>query len=1117
MQKKDKPNDFRGALQNYRTGWRQDLNKLKDHLTRSGVQSVQITGKARLTMCCPFHQDSHPSAHVYLDHLKFRCYAATCNTTIVDFVIFWQRVLGVSYLEAVDIIKKEYENLSFLKTETTKYLAQAYQKEQVLLLISAVFHEYMMQVWERDDIPETTKAARYWLKVAREIADPSLIDALGMFPRLSDFKALWKGTLEQLELAVKYLGSFLDNKYVDNIVFTYAISNTHITGFKLRRPGIGIPKDESVTYIREADEPLGFFGLTNSGYKSILNNEQFKQVIAVEGEFDQLAIYKHQAAQQVFNEVVICVSGGGHNGLDALADSGLTKVRVIGDDDDGGFKLSKSLLEKTSKELSLRIFVWDEKLRIPGVDLDPDDAIKRYTFPRMYKIFSDEKNYVYPPRWCCDLVNRELEHVNADDVISQQEVVTKYGLLIKADAEIETFAELARSQYPLLTIPNILKEIRKSDDSDNGFIRAIAHWIKQKMMVVYLDSNENVLCLYHKVKRTQIRVSMRSPQAAYSAFFQHIQGMTMLEWARDEVGLPGYYPSIDVGPDGERPGTKFVHGQIEFCLYQAFGSLAAEAVPRPASFLSQGIHLDGIVNTDTPGYIVNGDRVYKLTWNADGNTLIDVIELQGPVDGNTVFDLERRDQISLDRHGTWLPQAKSKSDFFAKPKYSLKECYQLVLDIVHTCWEFKYQSNDAEYAALLILYGIIPNAMQRKVMTHVFGEFESGKSSFLSLVANGQQLPGYHLNPHATTSDNYTLPGIYQGYAGTSLLLGLDEANDSGDEYSNPIRKILENFRGLATKGYADRILGTQGQHVRVQYLYNAVITASGTSIHNDMDASRFNTLTLVKNINKANIRVVLATKYGAQLFEELRNSIVLGMIHAAPAIARMYKDLPVEFGSGTKHRLDRMVDNLLPLGAIAKYIGLDYYSFLITFTDNRKEDTELRQVTRDGQSILDKIINIPKVNIPQPGTDTPREISLRTAFRIHATREAINNSECGVYYDEREQAIGIAWEHARMSLLQFDKSLRMTAKDLKTAAPTTPFWISDKDAKSTGLYGRLMSMGLAGATVFSFFRVGDYIKKIEAAASAMPGMEKDDSVRLTIDTTNLDKGDKDGTGGMNL
>lgn len=1118
MAKTKQTNDFRGVIQSSRLGWRQDPVKIRDHLTRAGVQSAQITGKSRITMCCPFHQDSHPSAHIYLDHLKFRCYAATCNTTILDPIMFWQRLLGISYLDAVDVYKREYENVSFLKTETSKYLTQAYFEEKCLRLWSELLHEYMMSIWEDNSIPETTKAARHWLKVVREIDDPSLIDSLGMFPRLSYVKANWKGDVPELDWILKYLGNYLDNKYVDNITFTYATSSTHITGFKLRKPGIGIPHAEAITFIRNnKDEPIGFFGLTNSGYKSILHNEQFKQAIVVEGEFDQLAFYKNQAKQQVFNEVVVCLSGGGHSGADALSENGLTKVSIIGDDDAGGLGFCKGVLEKSSSDIAFKLFKWDDKLRIQGVALDPDDAIKRYTYSKMYKIFSDEKNYKYPPAWCKELIDQELEHVSADDVRTQEEVIAKYGYYIKAAVEIDTFADLMKADYPALTLSSIVKAVRNTDNTDLGFIHRITAWLRKKMIVVYYDNNDNVLCLFHRAKRVQIRVSMRNRQAAYSAFFQQIQGITIFEWARDEVGLPDYYPSIDVGEDGERPGTKFVQGQIESWLYEAFGLLVGEAVRRPGALLSQGIHLDGISDAGTPGYVVNGDRVYKLLWNADGQRLIEVQELSGPVDGAIVFDLERREQLSTDRHGAWLPQIKNKDDFFTKPKYNIKECYAYLLDIIHTCWEFKYQTNDVEYVALLILYGVISNSMQRKVMTHFYGEFESGKSSILALVANGQQLPGYQLNPHASTADNYTLASIYQGFAGTTLTMGLDEANDTGDEHHNVIRKIFENVRGLATKGYADRMIGTQSQQVRAQYLCNSLITASGTEIHNDMDASRINTLTLIKNPNKANTRVVLTKKYGLEFFEDLRTSIVLNMINIAPAIARIYVELPVEFNAASQHKHDRMLDGLLPLASISKYVEADYQTFLVNFTTNRKEDVELRQVTRDGQSILDKIMNIPKVNILFPGTDAPREITIRTALRTLGTREAINQSECGVYYDERERAIGIAWEHARMSLLQYDKSLRLTAKDLKNAAPTTPYWISDKQAKSSGLYTRLHSIGLAGATVFSFFSVAKYVSDIEAAIKASAEIERTDAERMSVDISKFSKGDKDGTGGMNL
>ena len=1081
-------------------------------LKSAGVEQVQATGKSRVTFCCPFHADKHPSAHITIDTRKFRCFAATCDTTILDPVVLVQRINRSSYIEGAEYLKRTAPNTEFLRAQEVRYLQESYVKERRLEETSAVFHKYLLSVWDRTDLPESTQKVVDYLKRTREVTDPALISSLGIFPRVSDFKTLFTGTEEDLTWCLKLLGVYLDNRYVDNVVFTYGLSSTHITGFKLRNVNqaslpINSTEEEvrkhSEVWIREEGEPIGFFGITNSGYKGLMHSDNAKNIIVVEGEFDQISLYKNQAKLAVFNDVIVAASGNGHAGLDALRECGFVRASVIGDDDKGGRGFVETILQKT-KDLSLRIYMWDDSLRIPHVNLDPDEAIKRYPFDKIYGLFTDDANYKYPPRWCRDAAEADLANTNPEDVKAQEEIARKWGNYIKDETELRTYCDLIIAEYPLLTSAGLFKEIRKSDDSDISFIHNMANWIQRKMMVLFMDSTTNELFLYHRIKRTTIRVSMRSKQTAYSSFFQQVQGATSIEWARDEIGLPSYYPPVDIvvaieGESVEKPGTKFVRSQIESCLYEAFGLLVGYATPKPMQFLSQGIHLEDVDTADTPGYVVNADHVYRLIWNEAGDNLIEVTELEGPVDGKVVFDLDRRGQITTDKAGSWLQCVKEPKDFFAKPKYTLHECYNLIYEIINAIAEFKFQSNDAQYCVYLIMYTYLSDAMQRRVMTHLHGEFESGKSSILSVLAGGQQLWEYRLSYHASTLDSYSQAGLFQGYHGTKVMIGLDEANDNGDEHNNKIRKILESVRGLATKGNADRTIGTIGQRASHQALHNPMITASAQPIFDDMDYSRFRTLALVKNPNKTNTRVVLSKRFGNQLCEDLRDSIFLNVIRIAPKIATIYRELPVEFSSGTKHRLDREVDGLLPLAAIAKHLDHDYISFITQFCTNRDSDTELRKISRDGQSILDKLLNIPKVNILLPGSDGPREMSLRTAFRTEAARNAINQSECGVYYDEQEQAIGVAWEQARISLLHHDKNLRTSAKMLKGNAATSEFWINDTRAIQSGLQKRLMNRGLAGATIFSFFTVASYIKKIEDSMVEAEGIISDDKRVTTI------------------
>ena len=187
-----------------------------------------------------------------------------------------------------------------------------------------------------------------------------------------------------------------------------------------------------------------------------------------------------------------------------------------------------------------------------------------------------------------------------------------------------------------------------------------------------------------------------------------------------------------------KPGTAFVKRLIEDWVVEAFRLISADVAERPTALWSQGIHLEGITGIDVPGYLVNGDRVYKLLWNMEGTQITTATELEGPADGDYVFDLEKRNLITVNAKGAWLPCINKAEDFFTKPKYTFIECYRRIYEIINTVCEFKHQENDTEFCTLLVFYSYILDAMQTRVMTHLLGEFESGKSSLLSLIGGGR-------------------------------------------------------------------------------------------------------------------------------------------------------------------------------------------------------------------------------------------------------------------------------------------------------------------------------------------------------------------------------------------
>jgi len=341
-----------------------------------------------------------------------------------------------------------------------------------------------------------------------------------------------------------------------------------------------------------------------------------------------------------------------------------------------------------------------------------------------------------------------------------------------------------------------------------------------------------------------------------------------MSWAKSIIGFPAHYPSLDaIDPDSKISQYSKVRDLVRDNVHDALVQIMAGAPKVPISKRGQGIHLKDIKDPGAPGYVVNGDRVYKLIWNDVGDRLTEVVELEGPSDGYFCFDLEPRHALSYGDSQYWLPCVEKSEDFFRKPKRNLRQCYDLIYEIIDLAWKFQYQSTDVQYLALLVMYTYLLDGMQKKTMTHVKGEYASGKSSLLSLISRGDQMPEYVLSYHAITLDNYTKAGIFQTFKDTRIMMGLDEASDDNKRIST----LIEAARGLAVKGFATRNIGTQDQTGQVDYIYNAWVTASSTAITNDMDYSRFRTLQLVKDDNRPNIRIVI-TMYQMNLQKTARS-----------------------------------------------------------------------------------------------------------------------------------------------------------------------------------------------------------------------------------------------------
>lgn len=1078
-----------------------------------GAEKVVVTG-TRLKLCCPFHVDSNPSGHIHTTKGYYKCFAESCRKSVKDPIKLVQRLMNVSYTEAFDAFRRHFKLSRTIRANDVKAFDEEATLRKRMGLISDICFNYLCNVWAASTAPESARTACHWLREVRGIKDIHAMTGLGLLPRKHDLERLCneKGaTGEDTKWILRLLSDYLGTGYMDCVVYTYATAPDHITAFKLRKPG---PDKDSVRVIRlHEDEPMGCFGLTHTAYKPLIWSDKIDNVILVEGEHDQLAAYQGQSEKAVFDEIFIALGGGGHQGIDFLARIGLTKANIVGDHDDAGEEYPVNILKKSSK-VSCKIFDWPVAVHSPtGGKYDPDEAIRFYGFDPFFRALQDNRNYLFASRWCHQRALQQLVDVEPDDVVQQETVVTEIASLLRNDAELRSFADMVSKDYPLLTPARIRLAAVKYDDTPVGFVQSIADWIRQNFHVISTDNSANILKLWHKANRTEVDICVGLKRGVVT-FKAYTPTGVLYEWVRDEIGLPSYLPDPEAADATHAALTK-CEDNIATSVEMAFSALSSQAQETPWLLKGQGVHLSDVGESE-PGYVVNGNRIYRMIWNSAGTDFKAIEELDGPSDGGSVFNISRNTLICPDGMATgWLPIITEAKDFLRTPRYNLRQCADLLISIYDTACEFRYQQVDITYCALLTCYSYVVDVMQKRVMTHILGEYESGKSSLLSLLCGHKQMAEFALTYHAATSDSCTSAAVFQHFNSSRVSLGLDEANDhdDGSPESQKMKQLYRRLRGLPTKGMADYSVGTTDGKGNSYFIHNPVITASATVIIDPMDESRFNTLNLRKNPNKANTRSELQQKFGAQLFHDLRESICLNMLRVAPLVAQAYQNIYLNYGKSTRRKLQRRHENLIPLVAVAKVIGIDGDQFFDAYCTSREELIRERAAASPGNALVDAIMNAPHVQI---GTDdVPLKKSLRSIVQHQEWRERINASDTGIYFDEVSGCIGVMWPQVRQTLLigSLSKYGRMSITSLRAKAGESQHYVRPDEARRSGITMRLRAAGMVGSAATSVFDIKHVLTDAAAARAELVAAQKAAGVVAPLSSKDPD----DPLGGMNL
>ena len=1059
--------------------WNQPVNEFTNFLTAVGAEKAMVHGSTAIKLCCPFHPDNSPSAFINLSDGFFKCYSGSCGKYTKDPLQVVKALDKNTYEHALELYRAHFAGtIAKLRREDVKLLGVVDDEQRRMRLLSEVCHAYACNIWLSTAVPESAKSTRDWLKITRRVTDISLISGVGMLPRDADLERLLGSlgaTREDTHAIKTFIGPYLTSAYMDCVVYTYSESPDRITGFKFRPPG---DKKDSIRFLKVEDgddAPPGVFGLTMSGYLPLLSHDKIDSFTVVEGEHDQLALYQEQLKTGIVDHVYIAAGGGGHAGLDCMHALGLTRGNIVGDDDDAGREWAEGLIKKSPK-VGFRIFKYPPSLRTPtGDKTDPDDLVKRLGGAVVFSELANTKNYDYAHEWCFGRAKAKLARVDAEDVVRQLDVASEYGQSLRTEAEQRAYAEAISKAYPKLQSTDILQQIVKVDDSPLAFINRIVAAIKRQFTPSHHDREENKLYLWDNTSREHIGLQLGNAPRALSLFQTRIGGI-YYNWVKDEVGIPPYFPDVNDPASGAQ-SLSVCEKRSEDACTQAFAVIASEVTGRWYN-LDQGIHT-ATVETEGTGYIVTGNRQYKLIYK--DMDLHKIERLTAPVDGNKVFLTKHHaGLLYTDPEAGWLEYDSIKA-MRQKPKLSPLDVLDKIALILNEVFSFKYPDVDPIYCALMTVYPAVFDCMNKKVMTHVLGEWESGKSSLMCLLANNQQIRGYHLVTSAITTDNYTQAALFQLYGEKRVIVALDEFNDKDDGSRDSIarQQILVSLRGLATKGQAERVLGSKDSDGKMQRL-NIPFWLLGNTIFNDpMDLSRFNRIELLKRTGKANIGSALS-KYGVAAFAELRHAILYYGLELIRHIRKEYDALYLVGQRQKELTLSRAVENLIPLAAIYNAFGGDGLKFINAFHGQKKELEAEKEERAPSEMLFNAIIYSPHIEVEID--QKPNRRSLANLISRADWRDLINTSDRGVFFDKKSNYLAVVWAQAASCLLSGTYS-RVGAPSLRTLSTQSKRYVQYSKARSEGVVTRLKVHGMTGDEQHvSFFDLTEYVNSVERA-----------------------------------
>jgi hypothetical protein len=709
-----------------------------------------------------------------------------------------------------------------------------------------------------------------------------------------------------------------------------------VSRFRLRRPG----ESESKNIIMIADERedyLGIFGLgmyNNLGaHGERIGIGNTTEITLVEGEMDAAQYMCHQFEQGNFDRIILAHGGATSRNITELKNYGVKRINYVGDWDKGGDVNTKELMIE-SPCFTYRLFVWPDCLAVPGpkaTKVDLDLALRIHGWDAVNRELNDfEKRYIKPELWCKEQIKKivRTQGIDGDDhAISK--LVQSYAPCIgdvKDESKVHavtkwlngTMMEWGVSQEQAEKFAN---DFIARESEELVFIKLLETRLLNRFdFMAFTDSKQPDVITWDRQTSREAELPMISASRLATSFSTHFG--TLIDWVKEQISIPDFIRYIkDKRGDPADRALPTQEEELSKYLHLAVKGICRNLRPlREFTTYASGYRLLEIASGKKAHFIVNGSHVFMA-----------------PFSETEPLEWQRLNSPHFERfrftttNQPWSKFVTSEAVLNTPPTIGLRGLLETVYDILDLGFAFESQATECMAHASIFAQSAILDIYQFKFQMLARAESTSGKSKLYSDLVGGKANSAIHLVEHSHRVDNTTLAGVRQSMDGSSLILILDEFDNTKHS-----KYVAEQHQGILTilrgghGGEGINQQGTQGGKAKtINLSFPAMVAGIDPEIPEANMNRMFSTDLKTGLRNRQPPEALIQAKYSEAALKELKKNISLSMFQHVPALLRSHAqiekyflDHPKEFPTEVSQRFKQ---NLCIILALPNAAGLDW------------------------------------------------------------------------------------------------------------------------------------------------------------------------------------------------